>query len=429
MLLPRATSLLLLLAPALTQAATAPACSSGKAGDTAFETCGTFCKANHSASHCAPNTHDRTHGAVAPPQNSQHDDASPSQVRFASARPAPTAHLERSAKLSPPQVRSRPSGRLSASGPHGWCAVAVAGKPKVAHVATPKAKAPSQPTCSSGLAGDTSEEGCASFCKADDPNKAANHCRFCKCRKCGSCAALLSASKAAAAAAPFGTPTHVAGVATKAAPASQQLRLPCKSKEAGDFSYRTCAPFCQASKALAGTPNPNPNPNPSPNPNPLTPTLTLNPNPNPNPSPNLLPGEQGGRALPLLQVRGLPLLRGGGDPSGTARPRRGRPGAPPPSAAPGGGGLLLLLLPAATCHRRAELRHAAAAAPRRRTCRRGGSYPDAALHRLPAHAAPPRLARPRPRAVLAARASAKAARADGDRARHHHHRRPALRKG
>eukprot|EP00964_Phaeocystis_antarctica_P123582 scaffold87271_cov69-Phaeocystis_antarctica.AAC.2 len=54
MLLPWATSLLLLLAPALTQAATAPACSSGKAGDTAFETCGTFCKANHSASHCAP---------------------------------------------------------------------------------------------------------------------------------------------------------------------------------------------------------------------------------------------------------------------------------------------------------------------------------------------------------------------------------------
>ena len=266
MLLPWATSLLLLLAPAL--AATAPACSSGKAGDTAFETCGTFCKANHSASHCAPNTHDRTHGAVAPPQNAQQDGASPSQVRFASVRPAPTAHLERSAKLSPPQVRPCPYGRLSAGGPHGWCAVAVAGKPKVAHVATPKVKAPSQPTCSSGLAGDTSEEGCASFCKADDPNKAANHCRFCKCRKCGSCAALLSASKAAAAAAPFGTPTHVAGVATKAAPASQQLRLPCKSKEAGDFSYRTCAPFCQASKALilplaraltlALAPNPNP---------------------------------------------------------------------------------------------------------------------------------------------------------------------------
>jgi hypothetical protein len=61
-------------------------------------------------------------------------------------------------------------------------AVAEAGKPAVthvhahvAHVATQKGKAPSQPACSSGLAGDTSEEGCAAFCKADDPNKAANH--------------------------------------------------------------------------------------------------------------------------------------------------------------------------------------------------------------------------------------------------------------
>lgn len=66
--------------------------------------------------------------------------------------------------------------------------------------------------------------------------------RFCKCRKCGSCASLLSASKTATAAAP-------AGAASKTAPASKQLRLPCKSKEAGDFSYRTCAPFCQVSKA------------------------------------------------------------------------------------------------------------------------------------------------------------------------------------
>ena len=53
-------------------------------------------------------------------------------------------------------------------------AVAEAGKPT--HVASQKGKA-SQPACSSGLAGDTSEEGCAAFCKADDPGKAANHWR------------------------------------------------------------------------------------------------------------------------------------------------------------------------------------------------------------------------------------------------------------
>ena len=81
---------------------------------------------------------------------------------------------------------------------------------------------------------------------------------------------MLSASKTAAAAAP-------AGVASKAAPASQQLRLPCRSKEVGDFSYRTCAPFCQASKALTPTPALAPalDPTLSPTPTPtLTPALT-----------------------------------------------------------------------------------------------------------------------------------------------------------
>jgi len=100
-----------------------------------------------------------------------------------------------------------------------------------------KGKAPTEQgtgTCSSGLSGDTNEVGCAAFCKAD---KASNHCRFCKCRTCGFCASLLSASRAAA---PGST-----------APGSAALHLPCKSKETGDFSYKTCAPFCQAGKAGA----------------------------------------------------------------------------------------------------------------------------------------------------------------------------------
>lgn len=170
---PRAASLLLLVAPALTEAATAPACSSGKAGDTAFETCGTFCKANHSSSHCASK---RTHlnleccGTTA---------EFPAEQCLALAGPfckckacpycAPGALL---ASHSHGHGKSTPTVGAAA-------ALAEAGKPAVTHahvhLATQKGKAPSQPACSSGLAGDTSEEGCAAFCKADDPNKAANH--------------------------------------------------------------------------------------------------------------------------------------------------------------------------------------------------------------------------------------------------------------
>ena len=46
----------------------------------------------------------------------------------------------------------------------------------------------------------------------------------------------------------------------------------------GDFSYRTCAPFCQASQCLALILARNPPPTPNPNP---TPTLIQAPNPNP----------------------------------------------------------------------------------------------------------------------------------------------------
>lgn len=78
--------------------------------------------------------------------------------------------------------------------------------------ARPRSNRTASVTCSSGLRGDDEKTGCAAFCQVD---KAANHCRFCKCRNCGYCTPVLHANREA-----------------------KNHATPCKSELAGDFPYR-----------------------------------------------------------------------------------------------------------------------------------------------------------------------------------------------
>jgi len=120
-------------------------------------------------------------------------------------------------------------------------------------------------TCTSSLPGDYRYEGCGAFCK---PEKAQNHCKFCKCRACNFCA---SAKAAAASAVPVPSATQVspepplkkkkkkrklegssdAAMANANAPpaGSSTTKKACASGMPGDFAYETCGGFCKPAKA------------------------------------------------------------------------------------------------------------------------------------------------------------------------------------